>query len=272
MVSPVKEIEEAVNDKIKTWTKAHSTKMSNWGDISSASESAYNKAGDELEIETINQQIEFLIEWAVSKYGQEAFVTAKEEFYLLAGKFFYDEPNYHDRSHYFMDYFLLDRQITDHTSQIKNDAPYFEYINSDDFALAKISPRIKNSMLDIRDFRHSIFSVKNSSLSHLVLIDLLTKEKINVEPMKGQIFHGLEKGQIFQSFVYNWNGKLLLSKGIVLHPSQSWPVILKWCKILRNSQTNQIIAAKLKLAKVQIESLIRKPQAVKNFYKSSLMG
>lgn len=277
MVSEIREVNEKqsssiTNEKLKTWSEAHSTKMSNWGDISSATNATDTSIHSDHNLKTINGQLEFLIEWSVDKYGQEAFIAAKEEFYLLAGKFFYDESNYHDRSHYFMDYFLLERKITDLKNQINSDSPYFEYINSDDFALSDQPDTVKNSILDLRNHKHSIFTVKKTSLSKLVLIDLLTKDKIEVEPMEGQIFHGLEKGQIFQSFVYTWNGKLLLSRGLVLHPRQSWPIILKWCKLLRKSQSNQPATSILKLAKTQIESLIRKPQVVKNFYKTSLLG
>ena len=182
--------------------------------------------------------LEFMIEWSVDKYGQEAFIAAKEEFYLLAGKFFYDESNYHDRSHYFMDYFLLERKITDLKNQINSDSPYFEYINSDDFALSDQPDTVKNSILDLRNHKHSIFTVKKISLSKLVLIDLLTKDKIEVSPMEGQIFQGLEKGQILQSS-YTHGTENFLSKRIVLHPSQAWKVILKSCKIMRKSQSNQ---------------------------------
>ena len=253
------------------WAKAHSRKMSPWGDISFAtSGDDKDKDIDKLDLNQASHQFEHMLRWATERYGEDTFIKAKEEFYLLAGKFFYDDECYHQRIHYFLDYFIFDRKVSDHLTKMNRDAPYFEFINSNQFALGKISEKAKAAFLDLRGSIHSIFTVKKASLTELTIIDLLTNEKIQVAPMKGQIFQGLEKGQIFQSYIYNWKGKHLLSKGVILHPYQSWNAILKACKKNRKTKEKQHLSLLMKLAKTQIESKIRKPQAIKNFYLNSL--
>lgn len=262
-------IELNEDEKRKLWTKSHTTKMSPWGDISSAANMPLSM-NDDSNFDNVEVQLEYIINWAVETYGQEAFSKAKKEFYLLAGKFFYDDTNYNQRVHYFLDYFLFERKMSDHLSNLNSESPYYEFINSDFFALSKHADEIKKSILDFRGSKHSIFVVKKSNLSELTIVDLLTNEKIKVTPMEGQTFQGLDKGQVFQSFIYSWKGSNLLSKGIVLHPCESWSVIIKTCKLHRKNQNNQSFALISKLAKLQIESKIRKPQAIKMFYQNAL--
>jgi hypothetical protein len=258
------------SQKKEIWGKAHSTKMSPWGDISAATGEESSEE-HQINLNTISGQLEHIINWSVDTYGQDTFAKAKEEFYLLAGKFFYDDPYYHQRIHYFLDYFIFERKISDHLQKVNGEAPYFEYINSDTFALSANDDSVQKSILDLRNFKHSIYLVKKVSLSELTVVDLLSKEKFKLSPTDNQTFQGLQKGQVFQSYVYDWNGKYHLSKGVVLHPRQSWGVILKACKIFRKNQKIQPHSLIMSAAKLQIDSKIRKPQAIKIFYQNTLL-
>ena len=266
-VTKTSEVDKKTKEK---WSEAHSVKMADWGDISSAHDQQIKLPLDNR-LETIGQQLEYIINWAVKTYGTETFAKAKNEFYLLAGKFFYDDPHFHQRIHYFLDHFIFEKKISDHLKKINSEPPYFEFISSDHFNNENyINSKNQAAMLDLRKFRHSIYLVKKVTLSELTIIDLLTDEKIKVSPIDDQIFHGIKRKQVFQSYIFNWKDKYHLSKGIILHPEKSWKVILKKTKIVRKSKEKELLTLLMKLAKLEIEAKVRKPQTIKQHYLNSL--
>ena len=254
--------------KREIWTKSHSRKLSVWGDISLAMpENEVSAESGPLET---GQQIEYILHWACSKYGEKTFKIAQEEFFLLSGKYFHDNLNYHQRINYFLDYFIFERKISDLTKAIDYEPPYYTLINSEEFALSELDREIIRDILDLRKSIHSLFVIKKVNIDYLIVEDLFTTDKRRISPMKGQAFIGMEKGQIFQSFLYSCKGKYLLSKGIIIHPRQAWSSILKQCKKFRKNKSFNKFIYLMKLAKIESESRTRKPNVTKLFYKNSL--
>lgn len=261
---------EIARSRKKDWAKAHSRKQANFGDISAASDQSYHldfkNCGHD-----IGEQIECLVSWSENRYGHIMFVKAKEEFYQACGKFFYDEPNYHARVSYFIDHFLFERAISDHIQQTFEEPPFFEFLKSELFLNTPISDTLRNSFLNLKDTQHSLFVVKKIRKDQIIVEDILKNKLISVSPIENQRFDGLCKGQVFQSFIYSWNETHVLSKGIILHPVQSWKVILKMAKNLKKEGGFQVNEVFMKLAKLEINSKTRRVESIKSCYQTALL-
>lgn len=150
--------------------------------------------------------IEEIVGWVESEFLADQIIKAKEDFYWKTGKVFTYDDCFNTRMSYFIDYFVFERVLeTDHkkfSSKTPIEAHY-----------------LAGNCRIINTFRHAIFKILKVTQDNLTVRDLVRKDKILISARKDESFTGIEKGSLFQGFVYFLQKENILSKGIFFHPS-----------------------------------------------------
>jgi len=165
----------------------------------------------------VDEFLESLISWSVARCGVDEFVRAKEEFYHLMGKVFYDDENYHHRMQYFLDYFLFERTPEDPRRGNTPMTPFEFYLKQHPEAL-------------IGGFTHSLFRVHKLYPNAMLLKDLLAEQKFRIQKQEEEIFKGISKGDVFQGFIFHLREHSVLSRGLIFHPIQAHRLLQKSLK------------------------------------------
>jgi hypothetical protein len=176
--------------------------------------------GGEEQTET-DRFIEDLLQVYVSRHGTRAIATAKEEFFLSCGKIFAEDDYYHQRIYYFLNHFVFERGFS---SSVRA-TPFLEYLETAD---GQATP--------VDGFTHSLFKIAKVKPDHLFLKDLFSDNKIRIEKLEGQVFGGIEKGDVFQGFLLHHGSRTFLSRGLIFHPSRSHKIIANLLKQERKAQ------------------------------------
>lgn len=162
----------------------------------------------------VDEFLETLISWSIQLVGLDECVKAKEEFFRLTGKVFYDDVQYHSRMHYFLEYFLFERTLGQNSSDLFASTPFETFISSQDQML-------------ISGFTHSLFKVAKVQSQGMVLKDLFSDSKIRIQKQEEELFKGISKGDVFQGFVFHLSDRSVLSRGLIFHPEKAHPFLLK---------------------------------------------
>lgn len=208
---------------------------------------------------TTDQVLEAVIADAEAAFGKEAFIAAKEEFYLRFGKVFPEDPFYEARMSYFLDYFVLLRAIP---GELKT--PFLKFA-----AANKAIPDDLRLMVEC--FRHSIFEVASFSPAHEMMVeDLRTGATYKIRPKPGESLRGFSKGAIFQGCLFPHGEYAYLSNGLLMHPSQVLGEIKKFLKNSVNSESFDEQEALARLAFVQLRALRHSRAGAKRIYGNEL--
>ncbi len=184
--------------------------------------------------------LEDLIAWAVRRCGIEEFVKAKEEFFQLTGKVFYDDETYHSRMHYFLEYFLFERTFNSSGRLRVGATPFEAFLES-------------SAETVISGFTHSLFAVIRIQNQALTLKDIFSAHKYRIQKQSEELFKGISKGDIFQGFVFHLEEHSVLSRGLIFHPARAHRLLKKSIKEEKNRgfwNPNQMLA---KLARQQLK-------------------
>ena len=210
-------------------------------------------------MQTTDQALEAIVADAESTLGKNAFVAAKEEFYLRFGKVFPEDPFYDARMSYFLDYFVFLRVVPGETK-----TPFLKFAPSN-----KSIPDDLRAMMEC--FRHSIFVVDALSQGHQMTVrDLRTGNGWKVFPKPGESLRGFSKGSVFQGCLFPDSNGAYLSNGLVMHPPQILGDIKKFLKNSANSADFDEQEVLAKLAFVQLRSLRHSRAGAKRIYASEL--
>lgn len=184
--------------------------------------------------------LESLLTWAVERCGIDECVKAKEEFYHLTGKVFYDDETYHSRMHYFLEYFLFERTVKTNHSLRLGLTPFEAYLQT-------------GAEVVTSGFTHSLFKVSRLHNNGMSLKDLFSGHKFKIQKQESEIFKGIFKGDIFQGFVFHLLEHSVLGKGLIFHPAQAHRYLKKSLKEEKNKgfwNPNQMLA---RLARQQLK-------------------
>lgn len=239
-------------EKIRS-IKSEPTRFSNFGDISSVSGSKmvdpieHLKTSDDL---SVSEMIEGIIHWTQNKYGTDEFVSAKTEFHSLTGRVFPDEPFYHQRMSYFLDFFTFQRPIQGklHTND-GGFTPFSNFLESQFFGKNKKSSLLKQKFTDLGNFKHSLFMILKVNKNKMILRDLFDKEKIEFGKNHHFFFNGFAYGAIFQGFIFRLASSPHISQGVILHPPNVSRIIRKSIRQLKKEQNPDHLKLMANLAK-----------------------
>lgn len=262
---------DEIKSKFKLWSKAHSRKNAIPNDISLAS--IVNQTSNENPISLAGDSPyplrEYIINWVAEKYGPEMVAKAKEEFYLISGKFFYDEQDYNNRIEYFFDYFLFERRMVDVSKKIDDLPPLLNFISSFDSKVPEYSLETCDLVCNLRSFTHSIFEVRKAARLGCEVTDILSNERLKISAVDGQNYSAIERGQLIQAYTYPWKNERVFSRGTLFHPKDCTGIIKKIAKKQRKEPSFHKLNFLFKLAKTEKTSQIRKPEVIKKTYVSA---
>lgn len=176
--------------------------------------------GGEEQTET-DRFLESLLQSYVARHGVDAIILAKEDFFRQGGKIFAEDDNYHQRIYYFLNHFIFESSL----KPTLRATPFLEFLET-----------AEGSTTPLDGFTHAVFKILKIKSDHLFLKDLLTEKKIRVEKQTGQIFEGIEKGDVFQGFLLHQGDHSFLSRGLIFHPNRSHKIISNILNIERKSQ------------------------------------
>lgn len=181
---------------------------------------------------------EAIITWVIEKVGVDEVVKAKDEFFTRTGMIFHDDEYYHQRMKYFLDYFLFARVL----ESSEGNAPT-------PFALYKL----EHPHTPIQNFTHSLFKVAKALKKGLVLSDLCSKDRIIIQKQSDELFDGMERGNIFQGFVFHIKGNPVLSHGLIFHPIRSHRILLKSLKDSKKNGDFERLSYLSRYARLQLK-------------------
>lgn len=171
----------------------------------------------------LQNTLERVINWSISKFGSDEIIKAKEDFFMKMGKVFYDDECYDNRMTLFTDHFLFERYI-ESRKDYKYLTPYIIYLKE------------HNDDPLILHHRYSIYSIVSKKNDKIYLWDILAEEKLEVEFVHNESPLGMNKNMIIQGFIFETKNKALLSNGLIFHPPESFSILKKTIKIERKNR------------------------------------
>jgi hypothetical protein len=183
-----------------------------------------NLAGDSASEEEVF--IEFLVMWSSAKFGDSQLVNAKEEYFWKMGKAFPEDPFFHRRMAYFLDYFLFERLVDIIGSPYSGKTP-FEIYRSE-------APSCRPGW-EMTSFRHSVFQVGRFLPLGFIAEDLMSGVKVTISRKQGERHDGLRSKKLFQGFLYGMGERYVLSRGLIFHPERAARLVGKEVKAAKKS-------------------------------------
>lgn len=179
----------------------------------------------------LEDMTEPLIAWSQTRFGNDEIIRAKEEFFLATGKFFAEDPFYDERMTYFLDTFIFARPIPVNTdSGTDTLTPYQAFMLAASRSDLGIDATKFADLTELGSFKHSLYQVSKHSADAMQVKDILTGVKYTVHPQGRATFVAFKKKDIFQGFLFSVGEKMVVSFGVVHHPSTVTGFILKHIK------------------------------------------
>lgn len=124
-------------------------------------------------------------------------------FYDSNGKFFPDDPFYESRMTFFWDHYIFN------TSALVSGAKHSIFASQGSEAFGDT----------IDGATYSLYRVKKVKPQTLLVIDEITQAKVFICARKDQNLSGFSKGDYIQVWLYEKDGKLYMSRGLIMHPA-----------------------------------------------------
>lgn len=209
-----------------------------------------------LPLTGIDHFLDHMLRWAEKKFGNEEFVLAKEEFFWKMGKVFPEDVFYEQRMTYFLDYFLLQRPLSQRDGNFLK-STLERYLNDPEQLLTEES---------LSGFYHSVFMVQKNNLQSIVVKDLCTQDQIVVSARQNESFKAIQRKEIFQGFLYRADEKVYLSRGVIFHPAKCGRILRKNLKKKVASADFDSLKEVCALARLQLKFLRHKNIDAKRIY------
>jgi hypothetical protein len=183
-------------------------------------------------------------EFTTGEYYREVF-NAKEEYFEKTGKVFEDDPEFEQRMHIFIDWYLFDRDLPG------VDLPPIKYYfrkNKDLFSNEDL-----NIYKDLCATIHSIFRLKRLAFfsDGLVVVDLFSGQSYKVNDPN--LNWGFTKGDIFEARVIPFKGTCEFSRGFCFHPGEMEGFILGEIKKVRYHEKKRQTKLILQLSAMKLK-------------------
>ncbi|MBL7717027.1 MAG: hypothetical protein JNL01_16300 [Bdellovibrionales bacterium] len=196
-------------------------------------------------------------EFTTAEYYREVY-QAKEEYFGKAGVVYEDDPEFEQRMHIFMDWYLFDRDLPG------VDLPPMKYF------FRKNKDKFSNEDLGIyRDFcstTHSIFRLKRITWDQksLIISDLFTHKNHLVSD--AEINQGFSRGDIFEARIIPFKGGYEFSRGFCFHPVEMRSFILGEIKKVRFQDKTRQTKLILQLSSMKLKHLRFNHIDIKHIY------
>ncbi len=224
-----------------------------------------------LQTAVIDDLIELIISHANEHAGKAEIVAASERFFMENGKVFHDDTFYDTRMTYFFDHFVFERPLSSRSGGPLA-TPYEHFLAAVCDQNVTVTPPVSALLLQLRDYRHSLFQIAKLDLKKMVLTDLLVPCRVTVTAKPGETFIGLDKKTIFQGFVFPHGEESQLSPGIVLHPQRGSRLIKKFVKQAQKTENFSRKLTLARLASLQLRYLRHRHVDPKSIYAADLKG
>lgn len=166
----------------------------------------------------IDMEIDELLSFCLSEYGEADLVKAKEEFFDRTGKVFPHEDSFHPRMSYFTDFYLFHRPLP----EVDHQSAFERFLNT--------APKKPKTLTGVR---HSLYRVWKCNPTKLVLKDLFDLSKWTVEKRIDECFLGIHKNDLIQGHLYLSGALSYLSRGVIFHDPSLTRALKKWLKPIR---------------------------------------
>lgn len=245
------------SDKIRQRINYQTSKSARLGDISAISSESLPDPIDLLkdsENPTLTELTDALVYWCQKTYGNDTFIEAHKIFQENSGTIFSEDDFYHERMGYFLDYFVFDKNISD--DQEKPKTPFDNFLKSSYITNSELPTKTIKVFEELETYTHSIFLVLKSNSKKLLIRDLLTNQKIEIQGQGRKFFEQFSKPVIFQGFVFSFSNSNHLSKGLILHDREANKYIQRNLKKAKRSENFQKLSELFRFGKQNI-SFIR---------------
>lgn len=183
----------------------------------------------DAESESLDACLEQVICWVEANFGKSYFVKPLADFSAKFGRSFAEDSFYQDRMNYFLEVCILERPLTGSASGLTPLGQFLSESSHEGIA----SPETWQLF---REFRHSLFVVIASSDRQILLRDLQSKSRRFVRPKSGETLKYLDKGTIFQGYVFGQELFSHLGQGVIVHPKSTLGTLKKLIKITQTSR------------------------------------
>lgn len=207
-----------------------------------------------LESPQLDDLIESLIAWTHRVVGDSEIVAAREQFFVDNGKVFHDDSVYDTRMSHFFDGFLFERTLAGGSAKPLA-TPYETFMER---LLARgddVPSDVRRRLGELSSFRHSLFEIGKVQEKSVVIQDLITPAKLTAVARTGETFRGLERKTVFQGFVFELDGKLHLSQGLILHPPKATKIVRRLLKLAQKSDNFTRRGFLCRMASYQVKHL-----------------
>lgn len=201
------------------------TRVSLFGDISRTSA---DRLPDPLVIPDLTAELrlesmtESIIFWLTREFGTKSFVDAQAEFHHLSGRFFHDDPIYHERTTYFLDYFIYERPFHERKT------PFELFLGAGVLESIPVTYEVQRAFERLAVLGHSLYKIKKIDHDKMILVDALESRIVYEVRGEKSFFGGFEEGLYIQCFVFPLGGAFCLSQGVLFHPKSCMRVIAKY--------------------------------------------
>jgi len=159
-------------------------------------------------------------------YGEMA--EAKKEFEKIAGQIMESDNSYNERINAFHNWYILDRPLNS-----TGKTPIQFYVESKSGSIPEDNLAGTKELIENH---HSLFELVKLGKEDAVLKDLIQNKKIRVE--NADQLESLEKGDLFNSRLFQHGKLTYLSNYLILHPYSVYKLIRTEAKKVRKNGEN----------------------------------
>lgn len=181
-------------------------------------------ADEAVSAEQLDDCLERVVQWVAGRFGKEYFVEPLEEFAVVFGKSFPEDPFFQDRMNYFLEYSVLEKPLKGNAAGL---TPLRMFMDE----LVGREELFPEPWRIFSEFRHSIFEVVRSGEQQILLKDLFNERRYIVRSKAGETLKYLTKKTIFQAYLFGSTGAFYLGQGVVIHPERARKPLKKFIKI-----------------------------------------
>ena len=203
-----------------------------------------------------------LKEFAAQKKFEFEMQIAKELFFIYTGKINDDEPFFEKRLELFLEFFIFDYRLE---SVACGETVYEFFLKQ---SQGQITVNQSYEYEQFRSCRYSVFLLEKFSEKKLWVLDLLSKRRFVVNPLKDYSFEGFEGTNIFEGRLFHYHNQHYFTGNFIIHPSDVSTLIRKaldlfiekpmYCKAEKEISWQQEMALRKKL----LVSIHKRRQAI----------
>ena len=193
--------------------------------------------------------------FTTGEYYKEVF-QAKQEYFEKAGVVYEEDAEFENRMCIFMDWYIFERELP------SVDLPPIKLYFRNNKEL--FTPEEQEIHKDFCNTVHSVFYLLKVSAKAIVVRDLFTKKKYEVE--EAELTAGFQQGDIFEARLIPFKGSFQFSKGFCFHPVEMEKFILSEIKKVRFQDKSRQTKLILQLSSMKLKHTRYQHINIKHIY------